>query len=586
MPAEWPAAMMDTETLAEWIAVACGRLPADLCLRNARIINVWTGNIVSQDLAVHRGRVVGWGPYRGRQEMDLHGAFVAPGFIDGHLHLESTLLSPDEFAAAVVPRGTTAVVLDPHEIANVLGLKGVRALIRATEGLPLDFFFMLPSCVPATPLDPSGATLRAADLRTLAGHPRVLGLAEVMNFPGVLHADPDVLEKIVLFQDVLMDGHCPGLSGLDLNAYISCGIGSDHETTVVEEAEEKLAKGMALMIREGSQSKDLAALIHAVTDATWPRCLFVSDDRHPTALIHEGHMDHIVNRAMALGMDPVRAIALASWTPATTFALRRRGAIAPGYVADFSVSPTLNPWKPEIVFKDGVPAARTGRLCRPTAQKKDEILESLPSPMAITTIDPAHLRVPASGTQLRVIGIREGSLITDSLVLSAVVRDGFAVCDPSRDLLKIAVYNRYTPQDDPVRPAMGFVRGFGLREGALASTVAHDSHHLIAVGASDEAIVHAVRAIVESRGGLSVSSTEGVIAHMPLPLAGLMSAEPLAEVCRALETVTNAAHALGSPLKHPFMALSFLALPVIPALKMSSRGLVDVQRFEIVPLFL
>lgn len=577
--------LMDIAALSDLIQVARGRKPADLCLRNARIVNVLTGEIHSGHLGVHQGRLVGWGDYRGREEMDLRGSYVAPGFIDGHLHLESTLLNPRECAKAVLPHGTTAVVLDPHEIANVLGLPGVCALIQASESLPVDFFFMLPSCVPASPLDPSAAVLRGADLHTLRGHPRVLGLAEMMNFPGVLHADPDVLEKIVLFQDMIVDGHCPKLSGMELNAYRSCGISSDHETTTLAEALEKLSKGMTLMIREGSQSKDMAALIAAVTDATWPRCLFVSDDRHPTDLLREGHMDHVVNRATALGMDPVRAIALASWTTAQAFGLRGRGAVAPGYAADLSVSPTLSPWKPSLVFKDGRCVARDGKLCGVEEPPPDTVLESLPSPMALSHVDSKDLLVAAKGNQVRVIGVREGSLITDHLVLPAAIRDNAAVCDPERDLLKIVVFDRYRSGQDPARPAVGFVRGFGLREGALASTVAHDSHHLIAVGADDEAIVRAVRAVADSRGGLSISSSKAVMAHLPLPVAGLMSLKPLEEVCRGLEEVTEAAHALGSPLKHPLMALSFLALPVIPALKMTSRGLVDVERFQFVPLF-
>ncbi|MEJ5364057.1 MAG: adenine deaminase [Desulfosoma sp.] len=577
--------LMDMAALGELIEVARGRKVAQLCLRNVRIVNVCTGALQPGHLAVHGGRIAGWGDYRGRCEMDLHGAFVAPGFIDGHLHLESTLLSPTEFAKAVLPHGTTAVVLDPHEIANVLGLPGILALIQASEGLPLDFFFMLPSCVPASPMDPAGAVLRGADLHTLRSHPRVLGLAEMMNFPGVLDADPAVLEKIVLFQDTIRDGHCPKVTGEDLNAYLACGISSDHETTTLDEALEKLAKGMTLMIREGSQSKDMATLLGAVTDATWPRCLFVSDDRHPTDLLREGHMDSVVNRATALGMDPVRAVALASWTAAQAFGLRGRGAVAPGYAADFSVSPTLTPWKPSLVFKDGRCVVQDGALCRPEDWPRDTIMESLPSPMAVSRVDPEDLRVPARGRLLRVIGVREGSVITDHLVLPATIRDDAAVCDVDRDLLKIVVFNRYDSGKDAGRPAVGFVRGFGLREGALASTVAHDSHHLIAVGADDDAITSAVRAVIESRGGMSVASSQGLMAHMPLPVAGLMSLKPLKEVCRALEDVNEAARALGSSLKHPFMALSFLALPVIPALKMTSRGLVDVERFEAVPLF-
>ncbi len=441
---------MDIAALSDLIEVARGRKPADLCLRNARIVNVCTGDVQTGHLGVHRGRLVGWGDYRGREEVDLLGAYVAPGFIDGHLHLESTLLSPREFAKAVLPHGTTAVVLDPHEIANVLGLEGVRALIEASEGLPVDFFFMLPSCVPASPMDPAGALLRGADLHTLRGHPRVLGLAEMMNVPGVLHGDPSVLEKIVLFQDTILDGHCPGLSGEELNAYLSCGIFSDHETTTLDEALEKLSKGMTLMIREGSQSKDLAALIGAVTDATWPQCLLVSDDRHPTDLLHDGHMDSVVNRATALGLHPVRALALASWTAARAFGLRGRGAVAPGYAADLSVSSILMPWKPILVFKNGRCVVRDGVLCLPEEASQEALLESLPSPMAVSRVDPSTLRVVAQGSRVRVIGVREGSLITEHLILPATIRDDAAVCDPERDVLKIVVFTATTRGKDPL----------------------------------------------------------------------------------------------------------------------------------------
>jgi adenine deaminase len=576
--------MLDLAALSQWIRVARGLEPADLCLKNVRIVNVFTGGIQEGDLAVHGGRFVGWGHYRGRREVDLEGAYVAPGFIDGHLHMESTLLGPRAFCRAVLPRGTTAVVLDPHEIANVLGGAGIRHLLQVAEDMPVDLFFMLPSCVPASPLETSGAELRGADLHTLRSHPRVLGLAEVMNFPGVLAGDPQVLEKVVLFQDGPMDGHAPMLSGKDLNAYAGAGIRTDHEATSLDEAREKLAKGMVLMIREGSQSKDLEALVGAVTDATWPRCLLVSDDRHPTDLLAHGHMDAVVNRAVSLGLDPVRAIAMASLNPARHFGLRDRGAVAPGFRADFSVSPTLHPWTPVRVFKDGVEMARDGAPIDRDGEKTD-FPPGLPeSPMHLPPLREEDLKVRAKGGRLRALGVRAGTLLTDHEVVQVQSTDGFVHADPARDLLKVAVYNRYS-QESPPKPAVGFVRGFGLRRGALASTVAHDSHNLVVVGASDSAMIAAARAVAESGGGLAVADDQRVLASLPLPIAGLMSPRPLEEVCRALEALNRAARSLGSPLPHPFMALSFVALPVIPRLKITDRGLVDVETFQLVPLF-
>ncbi|MGA7640867.1 MAG: amidohydrolase family protein, partial [Syntrophobacteraceae bacterium] len=331
---------MDTARLKGLIEAARGQRPADLCIKGCQLVNVFSGRIETADLAIHDGLIAGWGNYEGKETLQADGMYISPGFIDGHVHIESSLLSPANFCAAVLPWGTSTVVADPHEIANVLGLDGIRYFLECARNLPLDIFLNLPSCVPATNLETSGATLRAVDLQSLFPDENLLGLAEMMNFPGVIGADPEVTDKLLLFQDLVVDGHCPGLSGRDLNAYLAAGIGSDHECVALQEAAEKLARGMAVMIREGSQSKDLEKLIGIVNDSTWPRCMFVSDDVHPDDLIGKGHMNAIINKAMTLGMDPVRAITLASWTPANYFRLRRRGALAPGYFADFSISPT------------------------------------------------------------------------------------------------------------------------------------------------------------------------------------------------------------------------------------------------------
>lgn len=563
------------------VAVAQGREPADLCLRRCRIVNVLTGEVETNDLAVVDGVIAGWGAYEARQEMEADGFYVCPGFIDGHIHLESSLLSPQQFCGAVVPRGTAAVVADPHEIANVLGLDGVRYVLEATEGLPIDVFINLPSCVPASPLETSGAALGALDLHAMLPHDRIIGLAEMMNFPGVLQPSPDVRDKLLLFRECVMDGHAPQLSGLPLNAYIAAGIASDHECTTLEEAREKLSKGMTLKIREGSQSKDLASLLPAVTDHTWPHCLLVSDDCHPDDLLHRGHMNVLVNRAMEEGLEPVRALALATWTPARYFGLRRRGALVPGYRADFSLSPTLQPWTPCRVFKDGREVARDGRLL--TSMEAWPRVSCPGSPMNLDPPLAQDLVVSAAPGLLRVIGVLEDSLLTKKLLLPPRVENGAVMADTARDILKIAIYNRYHPGRSP---AVGFVQGIGLERGAMGTTVAHDSHNLIVVGADDSAMLAVVNILRSTGGGMAITEdASGTPEVLPLPVAGLMSDEPIETVAKGLATLKEKAKSLGSPLHNPFMALSFLALPVIPELKLTDMGLVDVSTFSFVSLF-
>lgn len=571
---------LDSMLLQELIEVARGDRLADLSLRHGRIINVFSGRVEEVDLAVHRGFVVGWGDYAAQEIFELDGAYLCPGFIDGHIHIESTLLSPAQFCAAVLPYGTSAVVADPHEIANVLGIEGIRYFLEATEALPLDVYFNLPSCVPASPLETSGANLRACDLHTLLPHPRILGLAEMMNFPGVIHAVPEVLDKLVLFQDKIRDGHAPQLSGLGLNAYLVAGITSDHECTTLAEAREKLDKGMAIMLREGSQSKDLASLLPLVDQHTWPRCLLVSDDCHPDDLVHAGHMNAIVNRAMALGLDPVLAITLATWTPAAYFRLPRQGAIAPGYQADFSISPTLNPWNPQRVFKHGREVAREGRLLvNPEAWPQPR---PPACPMRISRLALADLAVVPLSGKLRVIGVQEGSLLTRKILVEPKIDGGLVVSDIDRDILKLAVFNRYQPGRVP---AVGFIQGFGLTRGAIATTVAHDAHNLIVVGANDDDILAVVEAVRGNGGGMAIGSADSTVTLLPLPIAGLMSTWPVERVAEQLELLKQQARSWGSRLHNPFMALSFMALGVIPELKLTDLGLVDVTSFSLVPLF-
>ncbi|MGC8719281.1 MAG: adenine deaminase [Thermodesulforhabdaceae bacterium] len=568
------------ERWRQLISVARGLEKAQLCFRNVRIVNPLTGQIEETDFAVHDGIIVGLGNYDAVENIDCRGSYAAPGFIEGHIHIESSLLIPERFAEAVVPWGTTTVIADPHEIANVCGMEGIRYFLEAAGMVEhlVDIFVMLPSCVPASPLETSGASLNAVDLYELAGHKRVLGLGELMNFPGVLGANREIWEKVFLFGDCHIDGHSPLLSGKDLNAYVLSGVRSDHECTKLEEAREKLARGMWIMIREGSQSKDLEALIGLVDDTTWHRCLWVSDDRHPDDLLRRGHLNVQVNRAMEFGLSPVRALALASWTPALAFGLRDRGALLPGTIADFSLSPTLKPWVPHRVFKRGREVSHDGKVIEPCNGRARKPT----NPMKIASVDRSHFAVKAEGTMIRVIGIREHSILTDHLVEPALIKDGLVVSDPERDILKVAVWNRYEPG---ALPAVGFCKGLGLKEGAIASTVAHDNHNLIVAGISDDLMALAADTLRKRGGGLAVVDRKGAVLDLPLEVAGLMTDSPLENVARRLDELKSKAQELGSKVENPFMALSFLALPVIPSLKITDRGLVDVEKFAFVSLF-
>ncbi len=570
----------DTARLSALIDAAKGARLADLCIRNCRLVNVFSGKVEKADLAVFDSLFLGWGEYEALETIDAGGMYVSPAFIDGHIHIESSLLSPAGFCAAVLPWGTGAVVADPHEIANVLGIQGIKYFLECARGLPLDIFFNLPSCVPASHLETSGARLQAADLESLIPDEHILGLAEMMNFPGVLFADPEVTDKLLLFQDGIIDGHCPGLGGRDLNAYVAAMIRSDHECTTSAEAEQKLARGMAVMIREGSQSKDLKNLIGIVNDQTWPHCMLVSDDVHPDDLITRGHMNAIVNRAMQFGLEPVRAITLATWTAANHFRLPRLGAIAPGYFADFSISPTLNPWNPVRVFKRGVEVAREGKLLANQSSWPSPVTPE--SPMRISRIGSDDLLVPARPGKIRVIDVLEGTLLTEKSLMEPKIGNGYVVSDPERDILKIAVFNRYI-EGRP--PAIGFVRGMGLKRGALATSIAHDSHNVIAIGVSDSDIIAAVSALRKSGGGMAAAGPDGKVEFLPLPIAGLMSPGSAPEISERLNRLKKLAMALGTTLANPFMAMSFLALPVIPELKLTDLGLVEVSRFVHVPLF-
>jgi len=569
---------MDMTRLQPRLRVARGEAPADLVLTGARVANVYTGEWQEIAVAVFDGIIVGLGDYPGPR-LPVPGRYILPGFIDGHLHLESSMLTPGELARALLPLGTTTVVADPHEIANVLGAAGLDYLLSASEGLPVDFFFMLPSCVPASPLETSGARLGAAALEPYRRHPRVLGLAEVMNFPGLVAGEPELLAKLALFPQGPVDGHAPLLTGPALNAYRLAGIGSDHECTTLAEAREKLRLGFTLMVREGSLAKNLADLLPAVTPASLRRTMLITDDSHPEDLLRTGHLNHLLRKAVSLGLDPLAALTMATLNPAEYFRLRDRGAVAPGLAADLVVVEDLTDFRIDKVFKNGRLLVDQGRL---TAAAETAPVPAPASAMHVKELAPEALSPPVTAREVKVIGLIPGQLLTEKRLLTAPVRGGRLAADPARDLLKLAVVERHHGTGNL---GLGMVQGFGLPRGALASSVAHDSHNIVVVGADEADMLQAVRHLVHLGGGMTVVAGGKVLADLALPIAGLISPRPLEQVAAAYTRLKKAYHGLGGALQDPFMALSFLALPVIPALKLTDLGLVDVDRFEVVPLW-
>jgi len=567
--------------LEDFIRVAHGEKAADMILHNARLVDVLSGDILDMDIIITDEKIAALNHgvrYEAEKVIDLRGKYVCPGFIDAHVHIESSLVPPREFARAVIPHGVTTVVSDPHEIANVLGLEGIRFMLQDAKYGPLSMYVTAPSCVPATHMETSGAQLEFYDLATLLMNPWVLGLGEVMNYPGVIQGDRRVLQKIQAFSGRIIDGHSPGVTGRDLNAYVAAGILSDHECTTLEEAQEKLRLGMHVFIREATNAHNLKALLPLLKAPNKRVCL-CTDDCHPNDLLKRGSIDYIVRSAISQGIDPITAIRAATINPAEYFRLHDRGAIVPGRRADLIVFSDLNNLQPEQVYRGGRLAAEHGHMLY-----WEQPVKSTKTRGTINVRwDKLNFSIPAEGKRMRVIGMRPDELITDSLVEDACIRSGYAVADPHQDLSKLAVIERHLGSG---KVGLGFIKGLGLKKGAIASTIAHDSHNIIVAGMDDESMLTAVKAITAMQGGMVAVEKETVLDQLPLPIAGLMSDQPIDVVAEQHNRLVAAARSLGSPLHDPFMAVGFMALPVIPSLKLTDLGLVDVDRFELTRLFI
>ncbi|MBS5452067.1 MAG: adenine deaminase [Ruminococcus sp.] len=552
------------------IAVAAGREKADLVLKNAKYLNVFSNEFLSGDIAVSNGLIAGVGKYDGKTEIDVSGKLVLPGFIDAHIHLESSMVTPAEFAKAVVAHGTTTVITDPHEITNVMGIDGVEYMIQASQNLPIDVHFMMPSCVPATEIDESGAELDRKDIDLYLDNKKVLGLAEMMNYVGVINGDKNVLSKIVTSQahHKKIDGHAPELSGNDLNAYIAAGVYSDHECSTFENALEKLRKGQFIMIREGTAAHNLKALMPLLTQQYYSRCMFATDDKHPSDLLYGGHIDYIVKQALKNGADPIVALKTATHHAARYFLLNNKGAIASGYLADIVVVDNLEDFNVETVFKCGklVFDGEVKDFSAPTVDEK--LAEKCFDTFHLNSVTPSSFKVDG---KLGLIGLVGGELLTRNLGTADKI-------DVENDILKIACIERHKGTN---HIGVGYVKGYSLKSGAVATSVAHDSHNIITVGCNDDDIAVAVNAIKDSKGGIAVVENGKIKALLELPIAGLMSDEPLTTVNEKLENAKLSAYELGADKSiDPFMTLSFLSLPVIPSLRITTKGVFDAENWK------
>ncbi len=572
----------------DYIDVARGRTPADINLANCRVVDFFRGRVLEgATVSVFRGMIVGVDDgLSAYTELDLGGRYLAPGLVDAHVHIESSLLAPPEYARLVAPRGSVAVVADPHEIANVLGYDGINWMLRSSEGIPLDVYLMAPSCVPATNFDSSGASLYASDLAPFARDKRVLGLGEVMNYPGILESDPRLLDKLSLFWEAgkAIDGHAPGLSGRDLSAYTLTGIKSDHEATTPEEALEKLGKGMWIMARFGSGARDIENLVPAMTPEACRRMMLCTDDRHPNDIVEEGHIDAAVRLLVDAGVSWMDALRMASHNASQYYGLRRSGAVAPGYMADLVAFSNPCKFHAELVFKSGTLIAKDGAPLETfdgygAGQRQSP---SVRDSVNIKWLEEKDFRIKDEGGQARVIDVRPGSIITGESSARPLCQEGLCLSDTSRDILKVFVIERHSGSGNIGK---GFIRGLGLKRGAIGSTVSHDSHNMIVAGVDDASIFKAARRLNAMKGGFVITDGEEVVAELALPVAGLMSDRPASEVISRLDAFSKFFKDVGMPGDSPLVTLSFMALPVIPKLKITDRGLVDVARFEMVPLF-
>lgn len=567
--------LLDKEQLKLRIDMAAGRELPELVLRNCRIVNVFSEEIIDGDIAIHDGIIVGIGSYRGRHERDLAGAFVAPGLIDGHVHIESAMVTPGQFAKAVIPHGTTTIIADPHEIANVCGLAGIEYMLGQSAYIPLDVYLMMPSCVPATPFENAGAVLMAQDMEKMLLDPRILGLGEFMDYPGVVSARADVLDKIAVGQGKLIDGHGPALSGKSLNAYVAAGIHTEHECTTEDEMLERLRLGMYIQIREGSAARNLETLIRKVAPQNMRRVLFCTDDRHPGDILREGHIDNNVRTAIRKGMAPISAIRIATLNAAECYRLYDKGAVAPGYQADLIVFDTLESFTIDQVFKSGKLVAQKGKALFDVVEMSGENVRHT---VNLPPVETQQLELKLSADIANVIRLLPHSLVTERVIRKVELKDGSFICNEKLDILKLAVIERHKATGNI---GLGLIENFRLRKGALASTVAHDSHNLIVTGTNDTDMLVAIAEIQRMGGGLAIACEGAVVKSLPLPIAGLMSDKPLIELDAELRDLIETAYGMGvNPALDPFMTLAFLALPVIPELKLTDMGLFDVTGFD------
>ncbi len=567
------------ENLKKEIDISLNKTKVDLLVKNAKLINTFSGDIYKTDIAIHNGKIVGFGNYSAKNIIDLKGMYVSPGFIDGHVHIESSMVKIPEFAKVVLPCGTTTVIIDPHEIANILGIEGIKYMLSSSVDAMLGVYVMLPSCVPSTDLETSGASLSSHDLSLLLNDERVLGIAEIMNYPGVINKNVDLLKKIVIANSKIIDGHAPFLSGKELYAYISSGIRSDHECSDRDEAREKLRAGMYIMIREGTAAKNLRSLIGLVNESNSRKFIFVTDDRHLDDIEEEGHINYLVKKAIEYGVDPVKAIQMATINTAEYFGLKNLGSILPGYIADFIVFDDLKNMNIRMVFKKGIMVAKDGEIIRGRIK---EYKEKLRGTINVKWIEHSDFVIKAEGRKARVINVIPNEIITKMSIEDVKIDGGYVSSDVDRDILKIAVIERHMASG---RIAKGLVKGFKLKKGAIASSISHDSHNIVVIGTHDADMYEASVGVVKMQGGICCALNGQVIESLSLPVAGLMSDKSADYVRNKIKKLREVARYLGSDLPDPFMAMSFLTLPPIPEIKITDRGIIDAKVFKVVELF-